>query len=146
MRRVLSALAGMCLMAPAWCEPSFDTLRISEASLHTFVLRKAEPACQFPADAESSQGVVVAEVELSSTGRLISTAILEAPTLSIAQCVRRTLLMWTFRAIGGKPTSRYSSKVTFYSVVDGKGDVVWRHTGYSEDTGFSDLDQAVSAR
>jgi thiol-disulfide isomerase/thioredoxin len=31
-------------------------------------------------------------------------------------------------------------------LVDTKGDVVWRHTGYSEDTGFAELDQAVSGK
>ena len=31
-------------------------------------------------------------------------------------------------------------------LVDGKGNVVWRHTGYSEDTGFKELEAAVGGK
>jgi hypothetical protein len=114
------------LAAGAWADASLDDFRISEVTLQTFIERRNDPVCpRFP-EAPTTTGVVVAEIEVSAQGQLVSTAILEAPTLALAQCVRQALKGWTFRAIAGKKSARFRSKVTFYVQADGNGGMVVR--------------------
>ncbi|HEU4625616.1 MAG TPA: hypothetical protein VFS52_12670 [Steroidobacteraceae bacterium] len=89
----------------------------------SFIERRVAPACSCPRDPAASTGVVVAEIEVTPDGRLISIGILEAPTLLVAHCVQSALSGWTFRAIGGESSVRYWTKIFFYSIADGRGGI-----------------------
>lgn len=127
MRRTCFALACILLSQLALSEAASERSRISEASLLKFAERRPDPACLIQTPTERSVGVAVADLELAADGRLLSITLLEAPTLEIAQCIRESLRGWRFRAIGGKHSSRYWGKLTFYALLDSRGEVVVRH-------------------
>jgi hypothetical protein len=111
MRRTLSALAALALATVTWSRTSLEHFMVQESWMLSFVERHASPACPCPRDPAASTGVVVAEIEVTPTGRLISIGILEAPTLLVAHCVQSALRAWTFRTVGGKSSVRYWTKI-----------------------------------
>jgi hypothetical protein len=69
----------------------------------------------------SAPGLVVAEVELTAGSRSVGAAILEAPSLALAECVQRALLALSFRAPEGATGDQFRSKLMLYAVARARG-------------------------
>lgn len=101
------------------------TGKVGERHLRTKALRTEMPV--YPQDAIRDQkaGVAVAEVELDVEGHPRLITVLEAPTPSIGESVRRALGRWQFQPfdVSGEP-ALIRGRLTFYFVLkDGKGQV-----------------------
>jgi hypothetical protein len=94
------------------------TVRVTEVYLRSLVERSAMPnlaGLALPPDS----GPAVAEVMVSSRGKVVAISILEAPTFEIAQALQVSLRSWSFRPVDSSSAALKVGKLTFYfKVVD----------------------------
>lgn len=117
---------GLCLVCSFGPRPAKSgeegegvrTVRVTELYLRSLVERSAMPnlaGLALPPDS----GPAVAEVMVSSRGKVVAISILEAPTLDIAQALQASLRSWSFRSVDSDNAALKVGKLTFYfGVVD----------------------------
>jgi len=123
----LFALFGCAeLLAPMYGQevsPAPVTTYTSESVFRKRVKEIVRPECVAePTQGQSAQ-VVVARTEVGPDGRVLYTAILEAPSAAHADSVRQAISHWIFDAnpnIGTRPQIM-AGKLTFYFVRSGDG-------------------------
>lgn len=112
-------IAGLCLATASGVAQGFDapsgirTKRISEKQLRSLIREPVTPVLR-PEDLPTNSGPLVAEVTISSTGKILFVSILDAPSMQAARVVQSALKKWKFRPQGSASSDLYVGKLTFY--------------------------------
>jgi hypothetical protein len=124
MRRLLTAIFALIVIsaAGAWLyqHPRAQTPAVKpyDATVPERSLwRKAtnSPLPDYPFGEDPSVGVVVAQVFVTSEGRVESSGILQAPSARLGAEVEKAVRGWTFqRTLDGETPLRVRGKLTFY--------------------------------
>lgn len=115
---VLTSLVGFSGSAVAQ-----TVVRASETSIRKIATKTVMP--NYPEDARKRgvNGVAVAEILVDENGDVVTTETVEAPDESIKKALEAAVKQWKFRPtkIKDGPAVRIRGKLTFYYVLDEKG-------------------------
>jgi TonB family protein len=94
-------------------------VRLPESALRKRALKVVMPA--FPKDVEirGVTGVVVAQLEIDTSGEVSQVRVLQAPAPAVQQAVEEALKRWRFKpcSVGGSEV-KVRGKLTFYYVIE----------------------------
>jgi TonB family protein len=100
-------------------QSSEQVVRVGEDGMRKSAEKTVMPVYPKEAIKSAQQGIAVIEAQYNGKGKVVDTAVLEAPSPTIGQAVIDAVKQWKFKSssLDGKPVS-VRGKLTFYFVID----------------------------